>query len=258
FKLIVLPAAKHMPQAVFAALDRYVRNGGHVLVLPESLTHDEYNRPQPYLAQWGFRIDSTIAPQVAGLGEAMQRYDQSLAQEVRYEPGVSREAARAHPDLASVRIRVSGLWQRVSAPDAEVLAADSGGSPLLLKRRHEAGTIWYAAGSLQRSSLGGILDVLFAETDVQRPLKITDPLGKRIDGLEARLVRRQHDDLVYIANESGRPVRFVLHTDRPVHRIRELRSLQYWQQPEGDIHNGETLLLSLMEDPAIRFGQHVI
>lgn len=258
FKLIVLPAAKHLPQAAFAALDRYVRSGGHVLVLPESLTRDEYDRPQPYLAQWGFRVDRTIAPQVAGLGEPVQRYDQSLAQEVRYEPGAIVEAASVHPAFASVRVRAAGLRQHVTAPDAEVLAADSGGSPLLLKRRLDSGTIWYAAATLQRSVLGGILDVLFAEAGVQRPLNVTDPEGNRIEGLEARLVRRRHDDLVYVANESGRPVRFALHTDRPVHRIRELRSLQYWQRPEGDIRDRETLLLSLMEDPAIRFGHPVI
>ncbi|HML46039.1 MAG TPA: beta-galactosidase trimerization domain-containing protein, partial [Clostridia bacterium] len=53
YKLILLPAVRHVPEAVFEALDRYAAEGGTLVVLPESLLCDEYNRPMEYLARWG-------------------------------------------------------------------------------------------------------------------------------------------------------------------------------------------------------------
>ncbi|CAK4863927.1 unnamed protein product [Aphanomyces euteiches] len=252
YKLIILPAAKHISEPVFAALDRYIRDGGQLLVLPESLTSDEYNHPKDYLARWGVQVEATFSAEILGFGELVQRYDQNMERNVQYGKGIHKTSVAGESTFTTVPIQISGLFQKLAAPQADIFASDKAGNPLFLKQSLEKGFIWYAAGSLEPASLYHLLDRLFDEVEICRSLKVTDLNGERVMGLEARLIRRKHDDLVYVANESGRAVSFIIHTDRPMHQIRELRSLQYFTKPEGLIQNQETLLFSLREDPTIR------
>jgi len=111
------------------------------------------------------------------------------------------------------------------------------------------GWIWYLAGSPELESLSLLLDRLFSMAGINRPLKVTDPAGNRIMGLEARLVKRKFDALVYLANESGRDVDFKIETEIEYHTIRELRSMEYYAAPSGHILNGQVMLFSFIEDP---------
>lgn len=253
YKLIVLPAAKYMPEEVFASLDRYVRAGGHVLVLPESLIGDEYCRPQSYLQQWGIRIMETIAPDIAHYGELEQRYDQNLQRTVYYENGTDAEAAEFATFFQTLgRLSYSGLIQRVELIQGESMVRDREGRTMLSKHEIGLGKVWYAAGTPSDESLMELLDELYDIAEVDRPLRVTDMEGKRVVGLEARLVRRKHEDLVYVANESGGTVSFQLHTNRSCQRIRELRSSKEYAVPVGTIAHKDTQLFSLQEDPSIR------
>jgi hypothetical protein len=253
FRLIIVPAAQYLPEDAFDALDAYVRGGGRVLVLPESLGYDEYTRSRDYLARWGITVERTERPEVRGFGEMMQRYDQNLEHAVVYGAGVETKAVRFAGGFGPIPLRTSGVFQYVRAEGGDVLASDAEGRPILLRKTLDRGIVWYAAGELTGDSLHRLLDVLFDEVRVERPLKVADRSGRRVPGLEARLVRRKHDDLIYVANESGEDIDFTIQTDRPVHEIRELRSLAYYPAPEGRIRRGETLLFSLREDPTVRF-----
>jgi beta-galactosidase GanA len=253
FKLIIVPAAQYLPEDVFAALDAYVHAGGQVLVLPESLEYDEYTRSRDYLQRWGIRVERTVRPEAKGFGEWVQRYDQNLEQAVEYGKGLETEAVRFAEGFGPIPLKVSGIFQYVQAQSGDIAAAGPDGHPILLRKLLGHGIIWYVTGELAEDSLHRLLDALFDAARVERPLKVTDRSGQRVPGLEARLVRRKHDDLVYIANESGRDIDFTIQTDRAVHKIRELRSLDDYPAPEGTIRCGETLLFSLREDPTLRF-----
>lgn len=252
YKLIVLPAVKHMPPDAFEALDRYVRKGGVVLVLPESLTRDEYDRPAGYLQRWGVSILHTSYPAIEGFGELEQRYDQNLERGIVYGRGRDIEASRIHANFRLQSLRMSGIFQDIGLASGSIVAEGPEAGPMLAHIPIGAGSVWYAAGMPDAPSLSMLLDLLFVEAGVVRSLTVTDPEGKRIPGLEARLARREHDDLVYLVNQSGKPADYRIRTDRSVHRIRELLSLDYYKEASGRIEDKQTLLFSLGEDPAAR------
>lgn len=272
FKLLIIPAATYVPEDVFQAIDRYVKAGGHVLVLPESLLADEYLRPQNYLSRWGIHISRTVKPDVIGYGELVQRYDQNLEQAVEYSEGVSAVAGQFADGFAPLALTTSGLFQYVDIAASSASSASSvtsastasltsavvstaEGESMLVEHRTGDGVVWYVCGELTPISLAELIDRLYDRASVDRPLKVTDRAGRRIPGVEARLVRRKHDDLVYVANESGAEAEFVISTDRPIHAVRELRSLAYFPSAEGTIRDKETLLFSLQEDPSVRFAR---
>lgn len=254
FKLIVIPAAKHVPEPIYAALDSYLRGGGQLLVLPESLTSDAYLRDRPYLANWGIDIKHTETQQVQGFGELTQRYDQNMERAVIYAEGVEAKAVRFAPEIPEFSLFTSGLFQTISCADEDIAAADAEGRPMLVRKRVGKGMLWYAAAMPDKASLHRLLDAVYDVASVERPLKVVGPEGERVLGLEARLVRRLHEDLVYVANESGRELDFRIETGRPVDEIRELRSLRYYPEAGGTIRHEETLLFSLREDPTPRLG----
>lgn len=84
---------------------------------------------------------------------------------------------------------------------------------------------------------------------IHRPFKVTGPDGARLPAVEARLAHTKYHDLLYLANESADPVEFRIKTDRPFVKIRELRSLKYWEKPEGVLPPRQTLLFKFMADP---------
>ena len=61
-------------------------------------------------------------------------------------------------------------------------------------------------------------------------------------------------DLIYVVNESTEDVGFRIQPDRPFYRIREMRSLEYWDPPSGVIPGRQTYLFKFMEDP-VDIGQ---
>lgn len=249
FKLLIVPSASHLPEGAFAALDGYVRGGGRVCVIAESLLRDEYDRAADYLDRWGIHVRGGVSADPIAFGDQVQRYDQNMERAVRFGRGVEKSATAAIPGAASFALRTAGAFQQVEAPGARIAAADEEGWPLLLARPHGQGEIWYASGMPDEASLTGLLDALFDESGIDRPLRVTDPQGNRLAGVEARLVRRKHDDLVYIANTGEAAVHYVIRTDRRIDGVRELRSLVYMDRAEGIAEAGATLLLSLREDP---------
>ncbi|HML46040.1 MAG TPA: hypothetical protein PKE04_04745 [Clostridia bacterium] len=132
----------------------------------------------------------------------------------------------------------------------EAAARGPEGEALVLHIPRGAGHIWYLTGTPDGPSLHALLDRLFAKAGVARPLQASGVCGSRVPGLEARLVRRKHDDLVYLANGSGAPLEFSVETDRAYSRIRELRSLEYYGKAEGVLEKDQVLLFSLQADPA--------
>ena len=62
YKLVLVPGARNLPAPVVERLWSYARQGGHLLILPESLLGDEYNQPRDYLQPLGISIQGTQRP----------------------------------------------------------------------------------------------------------------------------------------------------------------------------------------------------
>ncbi|MCL2526861.1 MAG: beta-galactosidase [Defluviitaleaceae bacterium] len=272
YKLIVLPAVRNLPEKVFNALDAYVRQGGHVVVVPEALLADEYNRPQDYLKRWGISIGDTFAPVVESMGEAKQRYDQNLERAVHFGAGKAVSAQVAGGIMEGLTLKTKGLFQQVWAAGdeadtnlenhrrqhiaknglkppifrsvADVIFRDSYEENVLLDIPLEKGQIWYLAGTPDRDSLSGLLDRAISYAGIERLFKVTDKAGNRVAGLEARMVQRNGDVLVYVSNEGGGEVEFFIQTDKPYQKVRELRAMEYYEEAAGVIKPDQVLLFS--------------
>ena len=250
FKILVLPAVRYMPAAVFERLDGYLRGGGTLVLLPEGLLADEYARPQEYLARWGIRVDAAHIPQIAGLGPAEQGYDQSFSQTVHFGEGREMRATEADDRLFAEpgEVETAGIFQEIDVEGGEVLAA-AGNSTLLVRKEIGAGALYYFAGMPEKRTLRAFMDAIMEQAGVYRPFRVSAPDGSRLAEVEARLVHTKFFDLLYLVNAGDEPVDFRAETERSFAKVRELRSLAYWEKLEGVLPGRQTLIFKLMMDP---------
>ncbi|MBT4502331.1 MAG: hypothetical protein HOC74_31650 [Gemmatimonadetes bacterium] len=250
FSILVLPAVRYMPREVFARLDGYLRGGGTLVLLPEGLLADEYARPQEYLVQWGIRVVAAHVPQIEGLGPAEQGYDQSFSQTVHFGEGKEMRATEVDDRLFAEPgdVETAGIFQEIDVQGGEVLAV-AGESVLLVRKEIGNGALYYFAGMPTRGTQRAFMDILMEQTGVYRPFRVSAPDGSRLAEVEARLVHTKFFDLLYLVNEGEMPVDFRVETERPFAKVRELRSLAYWEKLEGMLPGRQTLIFKLMMDP---------
>jgi len=252
FRIVLLPAVRHMPAAVFDAIDGYLRHGGTVVMLPESCITDEYGRGQDYLSRWGLKVTTVAVPQILGLAPAEQGYDQSFSSDVDFGAGRRMTADTLcdafFADNTGAAVQTEGVFQQFEAADAEVLAAGEG-CPILLQQSIGQGQLYAFAGTPTHDTLREVIDVLMDRVGVRRPVRVTGPQGESLAHLECRVVHTKFHDLIYLVNEAELDVAFRIRSERPCYRIREMRSLKYWDEPAGVIPGRQTLLFKFMEDP---------
>ena len=254
FKVVLVPGVANLPEDVFCALDEYVSGGGTVVVTPQSLVADEYNRPTDYLSRWGITVDETFVPEVEGFGEAVQQYDQTMRKAVHYGGGKTCSAT-GRGIMNGVEIATDGLFQKVSNTGWEVIAELADSTPLLMRKTYGKGQIWYVTGTPQPASYYAMLDRIYETAGIQRHLKVTDIDGNRIHGMEARLVRQRNRDLVYISNETEQEQTFRIETDRPIDGICEMRSTEVYKKPEGVLKPLQCMLFAFNESPHKRIAR---
>ena len=248
-KILVLPACHYLPEPVFCALDTYVQQGGTLVLLPAGPQADEYARPQDYLTRWGLNIQTTHQPSIEGRGPTEQGYDQSIAHKIHIGPGHLQTSTYADPVFFSgSTASTHGLFEEIAANDADILAATAD-HPLLLRQTIGKGSLYYFCGMPTPDTYRRFMDALIEQSNIYRPLRLTAPDGSRLSGVEARLVHTQYYDLVYLTNETSHDIEFTLKTNRPYQKVRELRSLSYWDTPTGTLAAHRTLLFKLMLDP---------
>jgi len=228
YKLLLVAGARNVPAAVADGIWKYASQGGHVLITPESLLGDEYNRPRDYLARLGVKIRETRRPRTAGRGGLVQGYDQSFSQDVAF----SGEAAEKLKAVESGRfgrlgdVEAAGVRQTIDVIGAaEVLFQYPDGKPAIVRWRLGNGMIDYAAASLEERSYAAMLETLAGDAGVSRPVRVR-VLDKGAKwGVEARFARLAGRRLLYVSNFNPHPV--VLSVDAtsgPVEALTELRS----------------------------------
>ena len=210
------------------AIQEYAAGGGHMLMLPESLLGDEYNRPQSYLAQFGVDVRSTQRPSAAESGRMVQGYDQSFSHDVAFGGGVSETLTAVDPVFATTGPLVSaGVRQTIEpAADDKILYRYADGRPAIVRARIGKGVADYASASLAEAGYARFLDVLAGEAGISRPVRVrlVGGPGKRVEARFARLGERR---LMYIFNGNARPVQARVETDGGrVAALTELRSGQ--------------------------------
>ena len=247
YRLVLVPGVRNIPAEVVKSIRDYAEGGGHVLILPESLLGDEYNRPRPFLAQFGVTVRATERPRVAGSGRMVQGYDQSFAQDVAFGGGASETLAAQTPQFAAIGPLVtSGVRQTVEPADsAQILYRYADGKPALVRAHVGKGVADYSAASLEEAGYARLLDALAGEAGVSRPVRVRPDSGPG-KAVEARFTRLGERRLVYIFNAGAQPVRGRVEiSEGRVAALTELRSGQHTRGSEVTVPPHQTNIYEL-------------
>ncbi|MHB8655644.1 MAG: beta-galactosidase [Terriglobia bacterium] len=209
YKVILVPAAKHLPPAVAQALLDYVKGGGHLVISPESFMTDQYLRPLDFLQKVGIRILKTSATSENKLGALEPQYDQTLRQSIVSAGTVNSEITTLPADefgKAPLRLMGRGIVQTLALEAGSTeLARFADGRPAIAKHTLGQGSVYYLATPLEPQSYARLLDHLFEHANVSRPVRFTDSAGQPIWEVEGRSLHRDHDWLLYVVNHSNTP-----------------------------------------------------
>lgn len=204
YKLILVPAAKHLPPEVAQALLDYVQRGGHLVVTPESLMTDQYLRPLDFFNRIGIQIETSSAGTGYKLGALEQEYDQTMRQSVASSGSVGKEVTTLPSEelgQAALKLKGRGIIQTLKPGGANaILARFSDGQPAMVKHTRGRGNVYCLAMPLEPSSYASVVDRLFEHAEISRPVRFMDPAGQRIWQVEGRSVQWDGGWLLYMVN----------------------------------------------------------
>jgi beta-galactosidase GanA len=232
YKVILVPAVKHVPPEVAQALLQYVTEGGHLIIAPESFMTDQYLRPLDFFDKVGVRILKTSATAGYSMGAAQQQYDQTWRQSATLSGIVTREITTLPCDefgTAPLKLHARGIVQTLEVGKGSTeLARFTDGGPAIIGHPHGRGKVYTLAMPLDPQSYAQVFDSLFQHASISRPVRFTDPAGQRIWQLEARSLREGHDWLISMINHGETKV--IVKVDWPA----ESRSMK-------DLRGGESI-----------------
>lgn len=226
YKLIIIPAVRNIPSDVVKQIWTYASRGGTVVITPESFLGDEYNHPEDYLKRLGLKIRETQRPAPGALGSLVQGYDQSFSQQVLF---AHDEGVTLRPDgseaAAIGTLYTQGVQQHLGIDrNAKVLYSYPNGTPAVVRVAIGKGSVYYAAASLKAQSYSHLLDSLFSEAGIQRPIRAQNLDGSVTWKIEARFAPLGKRKLLYVINFNDRPMGLRLQSKpRPIETLHQLR-----------------------------------
>ncbi|MGH9338894.1 MAG: beta-galactosidase [Acidobacteriota bacterium] len=232
YKLLLIPAARNVPADVVERIWQYAADGGRVLVVPESLLGDEYNHVQDYLARLGIEVQETRRPRPGSAGVLVQGYDQSFSQGVVFAD--TAFDLKPLPAAASSigELEGRGVRQLLKADgNAETLFRFEDRSPAVLRVTLGKGAVYVAASSFEGRSYARLLDALFEEARVTRPVRVRASEGTDKWKVEARFAQVGSRRLLYIVNFRNEPTR--LRVEAPTGFFSTLHDLRQGREITG-------------------------
>jgi beta-galactosidase len=249
YKVVLVPAARHLPADVARALLDYAKAGGHLVITPESFLADEYLRPLDVLSEIGVEIARSTAGE-AGLGGLEQQYDQARRRAVITAGAVESEITTLAGDelgKEALSLRGRGVVQTLKVGASSTPWAHfADGSPAIVRCATGRGSVFYLATPLEPESYARVLDRVFERASVSRRLRVTDASGNRVWQVEARAVRRERDWLLYLVNHNGAGVEVRLRLAGAPRSFKDLRRGDVLP-PDGllRLDSGETRLIAV-------------
>ncbi len=210
YKLLLVPAVRNTPTEVFEKIWDYAVHGGRVLVVPESFLGDEYNRATDHASRLGLIIRQTQRPKPGGVGAMVQGYDQSLSQSVAFVDDTPQKLSPTRTEVfGSIdQLETRGIRQIFEAKsDAKILFRYSDGGPAIVQMAVGQGAIYYSGSSLEERSYGRLLEDLFREARVTRPVRLRIIGGGDAWNIEVRFAPLGNRKLLYLVNYNSTPKR---------------------------------------------------
>ena len=226
YKLLLIPAVRNIPSDVVEKIWTYASRGGNVLMTPESFLGDEYNHPEDYLKRLGVKIRETQRPAPGSLGSPVQGYDQSFSQQVTFAPGRSatlRAMGAEGPAIGT--LDTQGVQQRLEIDkSAKVLYSYPDGTPAVVRVAIGKGSVYYLASSLKAQSYSRLLDTVFTNAGIRRPIRMQMVNGSAPWKVEARFATLGKRKLFYVVNFNDQPMDLKLQPKSgPIEMLHQLR-----------------------------------
>jgi len=243
YKLILVPGVRNIPKEVFDQLTAYVSEGGRVLVVPESFLGDEYNRPADYLARLGIAVRETQRPKPGSLGSLVQGYDQTFSQTATFADSAPQRLTSS----ALGELKTSGVRQLFTAKgDVKVLAQYATGEPAIVQMPTGKGVVYFSGSLLDAQSYARLLDDLFRESSVTRPVRLRMAGGGDMHKIEARFAPLGTRRLLYVVNYNSTPARLKVEAAKGrIGHILELRDSQEIAGAEISIPANQTAIYEM-------------
>jgi len=218
-KLLVLPAAQFVPPAVTRRIISWVRDGGTLLVWPDSLLADEYAKPTNTMESIGLHLLRRV-PSTFKRGET-QVTEYNLPDLPRASIALERQDlfSKTAPDLKAV-----GERQVIRCDPHWVIGKFSDGSPALIHLTLGKGNLYWLASPLDPVSWAKLLPLLAARAGVRAPLRVSSSGSGVLSALEFRATLYSGNYLAYFYNNSNQTLRFNLEPEFRFTKIRDLRS----------------------------------
>lgn len=237
-KLLILPAAKFVPPAVTHRIISWVRDGGTLLVWPDSLLADEYAKATDTMESLGLQLLRRVPPALKR-GET-QVTDYNVPDLPRSTIGVERQDifSRTAPDLKAV-----GERQVIRCDPRWVLGKFSDGSPALIHVALGKGNLYWLASPLDPASWANLLPLLAVRAGVRSPLRVSSSGSNVLPALEFRVTPYSGNYLAYFYNKSNQILRFNLDPEFHFKKILDLRSGKPLKGPVLVLRGHETSII---------------
>jgi len=221
-KVLVIPGAVNIPESTAKKISEFAENGGTVIVVPNSLMYDEYNRKKDYLKELAdvevFKV--TLPKIVVGKAEADSRtkddgFIQGAISDIELSNVKKVKVNWTNGILAGGKVSYEGLGvvQDIkTGKSAEVLATFEDGKPAIVVNRKGKGKVYYLATSLEKDSLWKFFDLVVKDEKIERLVTIVDKEGKRVNGIESRTLAKDGGYVTYIINLTDKDVTVKLDT----------------------------------------------
>jgi hypothetical protein len=157
----------------------------------------------------------------------VQGYDQSFSQAATFADNAPEQlmSAGAEGFAPMGELKTGGVRQIFEVKsNAKVLARYSHGEPATVQMPVGKGTIYYSGSLLEERSYGRLLEALFREAGVTRPVRIRTVGGGDAWNIEARFAPFGSRKLLYVVNYNSAPSR--LNVEAAAGRISRLLDLR--------------------------------
>jgi hypothetical protein len=236
YRILIVPGVSHLRAGVWDRIVGWVRNGGVLIVSPNTPLYNEYHRPADCLKEIGIEVQRTVEPPLRQYISGCPQSNEAYLHTYFRESGLlDREPERMSPSPKDIfqnqrgDLRCLGVRQSlVEKPGAVVLARFPDGSPGIVLIERGRGRIYYLAGALLPRDFAGLIDRIVEKEGLRRPIRVVDMDGESVWGVEARTVSGEKDGeyLLYLANVQSKGKRVFLKTDLPIGGMTELRAME--------------------------------
>ncbi len=177
YQVLVIPAATYEHAEVVQKTMDFARDGGQVVLVPNSWFFDQYNRKQDYLAPLNIRVTSMKAPLIVA-GRARTGLERDLSGEETEAPflmGLLVDSVVTNVPQAAIKAAANGLFATQTelhgagvrhllkvAPGNKVLASFSDHQPAIVRVPVGKGSVFYLAIPLVHDSMVEFMSGLLA------------------------------------------------------------------------------------------------